>query len=129
MKLNGWLDERSAAHGVETSEIAVQEEASATAISPYPVPEPDPTDPTPTESFAIALGSNPPKKRRRWLGWLGVLAIVLVAYGAAAFFLRDAIPSGTTIEGVPAGDTVAAFAAHMAEAEIACACKWAGASV
>ncbi|MCR6711661.1 MAG: peptidoglycan binding domain-containing protein [Demequina sp.] len=92
---------------VETSEIAVQEEASATAISPYPVPEPDPTDPTPTESFAIALGSNPPKKRRRWLGWLGVLAIVLVAYGAAAFFLRDAIPSGTTIEGVPAGDTVA----------------------
>jgi vancomycin resistance protein YoaR len=92
---------------VETSEIAVQEQAAPTAISPYPVPEPDPTDPTPTESFAIALGSNPPKKRRRWLGWLGVLAIVLVAYGAAAFFLRDAIPSGTTIEGVPAGDTVA----------------------
>jgi vancomycin resistance protein YoaR len=66
------------------------------------------TDPTPTETFAMAFGGTPRKRRRRWIAVLVVLGALAVAYGAAAFFLRDAVPFGTTIEGVPAGDNVAA---------------------
>ena len=75
-------------------------------ISPYESTA-SATDPTPTETFAMALGGSPRKRRRRWLPFLIVLGVLVLAYGAAALFLRDAIPRGTTIEGVPAGDTVA----------------------
>lgn len=101
----------TATETVETAEVPVQELPESTepvAVSPYPKPEPPaPTDPTPTESFAIALGAPGPKKRRRWLVWLGVLVVIGLGYVVAAVLLRDAVPAGTTIEGVPAGDTVA----------------------
>ena len=35
-----------------------------------------------------------------------VFGLIVVAYVAAAVLLRDTLPDGTTIEGVPAGDTV-----------------------
>ncbi len=56
----------------------------------------------------MAIAGTPPKKRkRRWLRVLSVLVIVVAAYAAAAVLLRNTLPNGTTIQGVPAGDTVA----------------------
>ena len=100
----------AATEAVDTAEVPIHERPEApepAAVSPYPKPEPlTATDPTPTESFAIALGAAGPKKRRRWLRWLVVLAVLAAAYVVAAVLLRDTVPQGTTIEGVPAGDTV-----------------------
>lgn len=65
------------------------------------------TDPTPTESFAIAFAGSPTTKGRRWVTWVAVLGLIVVAYVAAAVLLRNNLPDGTTIEGVPAGRTIA----------------------
>ena len=114
---------------VEPVPIVVAEEAVATtaviAAVTEPEAEPDPeaalepvtqvspyestalpTDPTPTEAFAIALGAEGPKRRKRWVRWLIVIVLILGAYVALAFGLRNAVPEGTTIEGVPVGTTV-----------------------
>ena len=79
--------------------------ADEVAISPYESAA-SAEDPTPTQAFAIAMGAAP-RRRRRWLAVaLGVVVVLVLAYGAAAVLLRNAVPHGTTIAGVPAGDSV-----------------------
>ena len=84
--------------------VGPQEPASE-AVSPYESTQ-TLTDPTPTEAFAIAMGAHAPRKRRRWVLPVAVLVVLAVGYGLLAFILRDSIPEGTTVGGVPAGDTV-----------------------
>ena len=94
-----------AEHVVEVAEPAVVDETPA-LVSPYASIASE-TDPTPTEAFAIALAGTPQKTRRRWPAWVSVLCLIVAVYAAAAVLLRNTLPDGTTIGGVPAGATVA----------------------